>query len=274
MTGDRHRGRGPHGAVVGAVLAVALAAGCDLYTTVDPDRVGSIAADSLPFPAVVVGDTLRDSTGAVAPLTARVFAADGSPMPDAEVRWLALDSGIVVDSVTGVVRGTALRATGARVVALAGGLQSQPLTIFTTVAPTTLASAITVPADSTPTLALTVGFDVGTNQQVVPMRVLAITGSDTTAVRGWRVTYRIVGETPAFVDSLRLTVPNTLNRSTVAVTDAAGAAQRALRVFVPFVLLDPATDTATVTIEARASYRGMPLAGSPAQVRVFLRPAG
>ena len=41
--------------------------------TVDPDEIVAIEFPEPPAPAVVAGDTLRDSTGVVAPLTAIFF---------------------------------------------------------------------------------------------------------------------------------------------------------------------------------------------------------
>jgi hypothetical protein len=57
-----------------AVVVVVAACG-DL--SVDPDEVTAIVFDELPSPSIVAGDTLRDSTGAVAPLKARLFDAEG-----------------------------------------------------------------------------------------------------------------------------------------------------------------------------------------------------
>lgn len=254
--------------LVGVALLAATGA-CELYTSVDPDDVGAIALDTVPFPAVALNDSLRNEAGTVAPLRARVFDAAGNLLPQATVRWRALDSSVVVDPATGVVRGRSLTATaGARVIAEADSLQSQPVTLFVVRAPTTLSTTMGDTA-----IRFQVGSPTDVNQLAIPVRVTSRVATADSGVRGWVVRYAIVGSTPAFVDSLRLatTVPGTGPER--ALTDAAGLATRALRVFVPLNRQpDPVRDTATVVVQATATYRGQPLAGSPVRVRVRLRP--
>lgn len=267
----RRAGRAERGArrTLLGLLALAAAGGCDLYTSVDPDAVGSIAVDTLPFPAVVAGDTLRNEAGAVAPLRARVYDQSGGLLPQAEVRWTALDSGVTVDAASGIVRGAHLTgATGARIIAESGGLQSQPVALFVTRQPTAITTTI---GDTV--VRYRVGADVETNQLALPARVVARVGAADSAVRGWIVRYTLVGAAPSFADSVRLVAAAGTGRPGAAITDATGAATRSLRVFVPTARLpDPATDTATVVVEMSASWRGQPLPGSPRRVRVLLRP--
>ena|SRR5687767_2270374 len=92
-----------------------------------PGVPASLEFNGLPFPAIVAGDTLRDTSGVAAPLRARVFNFDNDEILDAPVRYASLDSRIVVDSVTGVVVAGPVSDTAARVIALIGALQSAPL---------------------------------------------------------------------------------------------------------------------------------------------------
>src|SRR3981081_3964751 len=84
----------------------------------------SIQFDSLAAPSVVVGDTLRDTTGAVIVPKVHAFNFKGEEILPAPVRFVSPDSGVVVDSLTGIVVADSLRSTPARIVATVGGLQA------------------------------------------------------------------------------------------------------------------------------------------------------
>src|SRR4051812_24537685 len=77
----------------------------------------SLQFDTLPAPSVVVGDTLRDTTGAVVRPVVHAFNFKGSEIVPAPVYFLSPDSGVTVDSATGIVIGDSLRTTPARIVA-------------------------------------------------------------------------------------------------------------------------------------------------------------
>ena len=55
-----------------AVVLAAVAGSCTEIGT-NPATVTALEFDSLPYPAVVTGDTLRDSLGNAAPLSATAF---------------------------------------------------------------------------------------------------------------------------------------------------------------------------------------------------------
>ena len=74
----------------------------------------SIQFDSLAAPSVVVGDTLRDRTGAVIRPTVHAFNFRGDEILPAPVRFQSPDSGVTVDSLTGIVVADSLRSTPAR----------------------------------------------------------------------------------------------------------------------------------------------------------------
>src|SRR3981081_4648548 len=84
----------------------------------------SIQFDSLAAPSVVVGDTLRDTTGAVILPKVHAFNFKGDEIALPPVRFVSPDSGVVVDSLTGIVFADSLRSTPARLVASVGGLQA------------------------------------------------------------------------------------------------------------------------------------------------------
>ena len=63
----------------------------------------SIQFDSLAAPSVVVGDTLRDTTGAVIVPVVRAFNFNGDEITPVTVRFQSPDSGLVVDSILDIV---------------------------------------------------------------------------------------------------------------------------------------------------------------------------
>ena len=85
----------------------------------------SLAFDRLPFTAVVLGDTLRDTSGAAVLPGAVVYGGDGSPIADAEISYLLLDRGATLVDGRWIV-GDSLGAT-VRVVAEAAGIPSLPV---------------------------------------------------------------------------------------------------------------------------------------------------
>jgi len=113
-----------HALIVAMAMAgVDAATACTKIPT-DANSVLSLALDSLPAPAVVLGDTLRDSTGRAAPLHATVYNFQGSVISNAPLTFEALDRGVTVDKVTGFAIGDSLRQTPARILISVGSLQA------------------------------------------------------------------------------------------------------------------------------------------------------
>ncbi|AHG90246.1 hypothetical protein J421_2709 [Gemmatirosa kalamazoonensis] len=94
-------------------LAIALAIGACVEIAVGPSGIASIRLLGVP-PSIILGDTLRDSTGAVVRLRAVAFGERGDTIGDAPFRFTALalprDTTeaqraipLVVDSLTGFV---------------------------------------------------------------------------------------------------------------------------------------------------------------------------
>jgi hypothetical protein len=120
--------------VAAAAVTLAIVAGCTDVST-DPEEVVSLEFPPLPAPSVVVGDTLRDTTGAVVPLSARAYNVRGEVIASAPISFTAADPGITIDG-EGRVLGDSIRASPSRVVATtAGGLQSAPQQISVVLRP-------------------------------------------------------------------------------------------------------------------------------------------
>src|SRR5438552_13890843 len=109
-------------AMVAAVSIVGAVACTDISGS--STSVLSIQFDTLPSPSVVLGDTLRDTTGAVVRPVVHAFNFKGAEIVPAPVYFLSPDSGVTVDSATGVIVGDSLRSTSARIIATAGKLQA------------------------------------------------------------------------------------------------------------------------------------------------------
>ena len=128
MSDATHRRGGRLAATGGAALA--LAAACSDVPT-DPAEPFSMSV-SLPFPAVVADDVLRDASGQEAPIQVTVYNGKGEIIPDAPVTYRLVDAepGIVVDAtgrVSAVRPASGELARDVRIVVDAGGLQSPPL---------------------------------------------------------------------------------------------------------------------------------------------------
>ncbi|HEX6315439.1 MAG TPA: hypothetical protein VFZ73_11295, partial [Gemmatimonadaceae bacterium] len=128
----------------GVIAAILLCAACIDLTT-DPDEIVAIEFSELPWPAVVAGDTLRDATGAAAPLTARLFDADGDVVTG-PVEFLVDRGGVrVINGVFLVADDTATESAG--LIASTSGIQSVVRQIEIVAAPDSLAADPVTPLE-------------------------------------------------------------------------------------------------------------------------------
>lgn len=244
-----------------ALLAVSvsiLTLSCD-REALGPETPVAVALESLPFPAVVAGDSLRDTTGAVVPVRAQVFNYLGEELPDIPLRYLILDRGATIDSVTGIVRGDSIRETPVRVVAFLDGLQTQSQPLFIVPAPDSL---LKTAGEDTLEYSL-VDTTVNVSAQLA-VRLLS-GGGTPVPVRGWIVSFEI---TSATSPALAVIIGDGTSESNIDTTSADGTASRRVRV-------RPEELTATadsVVLMATARYRGAHVRGSPARLVVHLRP--
>lgn len=257
-----------------ALYAVIVAvAGCSGAS--DPGAPFALEFLRFPWPSVVAGDTLRDSTGAVAPLRAGVFDADGQPLPSVAVTYIPLDSGVRVLP-SGRVVSTAWRTSPVRFVASAAGLQSRPLGLLVTRRPDTLRAAVDTPTvvsyDQPPSDPTNLSAPV---QVRLRSRQVVAGAPPDSVVQGWVVRFTLLRVPAAtLVDSVQLVsegaslggtgVTGRADRDT---TDASGAAGIRVRVFPR--LGQTATDS--VVLQASAEAFGRPVPGSPVRLVVRLR---
>jgi len=227
----------------GVALACAFAGCVDLSKPTD--GVFSLSDVQLPSPGVVMKDTMRDSTGQVAPLHAVAYGADGDSIP-ATVSFIVVDSG--AHTVGPLLIGDTVRSL-VHVIASTDAIQTRPVTFEVTLSPDTI-----VPNDSTvhhTAFSVLSGDSVATSAALTAL-VEHFGVSDTTAVNAVIVRYAITRAPPdnghgPSVLLMNGSVPS--DRDTTSL----GMAARSLRLRI-LALSNLTADTAVVT--ATASYRG------------------
>lgn len=248
----------------GALLAVALLSCSDLGT--DPQTVVALEFDSLPFPAMITGDTMRNAAGVATPLQAVAFNGLGDRIPDAAITYLSLDTGVTI-STEGFLRATR-RDGSVRLIASAAGLQSVARSVEVTRRPDTVLA---------PTREVTLEYalpDIATN--VAPELKLTLQSRDVAGgvspnVKGWLVRWRTVfrGDTLAPSDTTLVSIVDAANRrSELDTTKTDGGSSRRLRIRANGL---PATvDSFFVIAEVRA--RGALVPPAPIRFVVRVRP--
>jgi hypothetical protein len=220
----------------------------------------SIQFDSLAAPSVVVGDTLRDTTGKVIVPVVHAFNFKGEEILPAPVRFISPDSGVVVDSLTGIVVADSLRSTPARIVATVGGLQAIQK-VDVTLRPDSLSAVNGVDSLSYSLLDSTLN--------VSPMLTIKLThgvAPNDSAVKSYIVSFAIVSQSNPQLGQL---LDAAGKPSVVAVTDATGIAGRAIRLH-PLFLSSATTDS--IIVNATAKYRGTQVKGSPVRLVLKVKP--
>ena len=246
-----------------AALPLTLVAGAMLLACTDiptgTDDILSFQLNTLPSPSVVVGDTLRDTTGVVAPLTVTAFNYDNEEVEGITARFRALDARVRVDSVTGVVIGDTVSTTASRILATFEGF-----TAFLNV-PVTLRPDTIVPANDRDSLAYSLTDTTANLSNALGVRVLHGLTTQDSAVQFYRVAFEVVS--PADTALARL-VNDSRVRSTADTTGSDGVATRRLRIDVS--RLTAALDS--VIVRAHVRYRGQHVRGSPMRLVLKLKP--
>jgi hypothetical protein len=218
----------------------------------------SLQFDSLAAPSVVLGDTLRDTLGNVALPVVHAFNFRGDEIMSAPIWFQSPDSGVTVDSLTGIVVGDSLRSTQARIIATVAGLQAiQKLDV--TLRPDLIAAVNGLDSLSYSLLDTTVN--------VSPQLTVKLThglAPNDSAVKSYIVSFSIVSQSDPQLAQL---VNDGGRPSLVDTTNTDGIAGRAIRLH-PLFLSSP-NQVDSVIVNATAKYQGAPVAGSP--VRLVLR---
>lgn len=254
--------------VAAAVVAAAWVGACSDVGTA-PDGIVALAFDTLPYPSVVAHDTMRDSTGRAAPLSAVAYNADGDVIDKPAVRYIVLDTGVEV-SAQGYLIATTRTSGTVRVVAAAASLQSLQKTVTVTSEPDTFAAS----GATSDTLRYELP-DAATNVSKAMTVKLTRRDSLGTALNvpgflvSWLVTFR--GQTILKSDTTIASLwedPTSRRVSLVDTTGADGTAARTLRIRSGAL---PSTADSFV-VSASTRYRGEAVAGSPVKFVIHFRP--
>jgi hypothetical protein len=248
----------PASAATIAVAAIVAAVACTDISG-SSTSVLSIQFDSLPSPSVVLGDTLRDTTGAVALPVVHAFNFKGGEIIPAPVHFLSPDSGVTVDSATGVIVGDSLRSTPARIIATVGTLQAiqrvsvtlrPDLLQATNGRDSLLYSLIDTTLNVSPQLTVTLTHGVAPNDS---------------AVGSYLVSFAIVSQSDPQLGEL---VNDAKRASIVDTTNSTGVAGRAIRLHPLFLT----SQVDSIIVNATAKYRGVEVSGSPVRLVLLLKP--
>jgi hypothetical protein len=228
-----------------AALAV-LGAGClDLGT--DPNEIGAISFDGVPYPAVVAGDTLRNEAGQIVPLRATVLSGAGDTVANPEVQFFSRDTTVTLTA-DGRVIGRSTARGVARLFATVGSLQSVTREIEVTALPES--STVT----SAPDTLRVSSADTTNNSGDFRLRLVDASGA---GVKGFLVRYVLEfrGEVVAPGDTTRILLVNEAGRpSWVDTTDNNGDGARRVHVRVP--QLSGVSDSAVVRFRVSAGAYG------------------
>jgi hypothetical protein len=252
------------------VRLAAIAAACVIVGCTDingsADHVASLEFSTLPYPAVVAGDTLRDSLGVATPLRAVAYNGGGATIDDAELEYIALDTGLTITS-SGLV--IARRRSGSvPIIASSSALQSPRLTLQVARSPDSV--AISGKARDT----IIYDFNAPTSTPVSGDLGVKVITKDTTGgvtgTQGWIVSYQLAfrNATIAPGDTSVLWLSDGTKRSTLDTTATGGTAARKVRL--NLLGFPGGVDSATVTATVR--YKGQQVRGSPLRFVILLRP--
>ena len=235
--------------------------GCSACTNIptSDNAVLAIEIDTLPAPAVVVNDTLRDSTGKASPISARIFNFKGNVITTADVRFHALDRFVRVDSVTGFLIGDSVRTTPARIVVSVGTLQAIQ-SLFVTLRPDTVFGV-----NARDSLAYSLLDSTKNVSNALLVRVLHSLTSTDSAVNAYIVSFAIISPTDTLLAKLENDANLPSRRDT---TDGTGTASRKIR-------LNPVRLTAltdSIIVNATVKYRGAQVRGSPVRLVLKVKP--
>lgn len=206
----------------------------------------SVSPVRLPSPGVVVGDTMRDSTGVVAPLGVSAYGVSGDTLENVTPTFVVLDTGA---HLAGALLIGDQDGRSVRIVGTVEAVQTQPATVKVTLSPDTLVAADSVLQRRKYSL---VSGDTIVAAELATT-VFHRVGAITSGVEAVIVRYAIERSPPSNGNGLTLLLMNGNVASDRDTTDGGGRASRTAR----FRLLAKTTFTSdTASVTATASYRG------------------
>jgi hypothetical protein len=242
-------------------LIAATALGCGDVSG-GSSSVLSIQFDSLATPAVVLGDSLRDTTGAVFLPVVHAYNFSGDEILPSPAWFQSPDSGISVDSATGIIVGDSLR-TAARIIATVEGLQAIRRVDVT------LRPDLIVAVDGFDSLAYSLIDSTKNFSPTLTVKVTHGVAPNDSAVGSYIVSFNIVSQSDPNLAEL---INEAKIRSVVDTTDASGIAGRAIHLHPD--LINSASGVDSIVVNASARYHGALVAGSPVRLVLKVKQAG
>jgi len=229
-----------------------------------PKGAASISLLQLPSGYVVRGDVMRDSAGAAAKLAVLAYDGDGKPIEDVPAQFFIVDSNPAAHfDASGVLVGDRLGSI--RVIGQIGNLQTPLTSIPITLAPLTIA-----PVPIKDTLAAPLGSDSVSSIGHKALSAVVRAAGDT-VVPGVSVHFAITRTLASSSQGPAVYIGDAGGKPSIrdTTTDASGSASRTVYVLTrrladPGIVCGQKADT--VIVEASATYKGAPLAGSPARI--------
>ena len=253
-------------AAVMVTVATLAATGCTDINAAS-DHIAAIEFDSLPFPAVIAGDSLRDSLGLAAPLRAIAFNGSGAVITNPAIQYITLDTGVTIGANNFLV--SQRRSGSIRLVASSTTIQSATKTLLVARRP----DSVIVVGKLRDTLRYVVPDNATTNTSpALGVRLVTRDTADgVTATQGWLVSYQAFfgGKVIAPGDtSAAFLVGDGVQRTSLDTTGADGAASRRVRVR-PIGIT---SQLDSVVVIATVRYRGAAVRGSPVRFVLLVRP--
>lgn len=248
-------------------LAGAAAVGSCTDINVAAGHVASLSFDSLPSPAVVAGDTLRDSLGRAAPLRAVAFNGSGDIIAQPDIQYISLDTGVTIGPGNFLV--SQRRLGTVRLVANTATVQSAVRPLLVARQP----DSVVVTGKLRDTLNYLLP-DNATSNMTAALSVRVLTRDTTggiTSTQGWIVSYQAfhAGKAVAAGDTSSVfLVGNGTQRTWIDTTGTDGTAARNVRVRPIGITTVPDS----VVVIATVRFRGAAVRGSPVRFVILVRP--
>ena len=236
-----------------------------------PSGAASISTLLLPSPSVVLGDVMRDSNGAPAPISVVAYDANNSPVPGLTAQFFITDSLHAAhldnkNEIVGDKIGTV------RVLGQIGSLQTAAVSIPVTYAPDHIKIVGTADSVVAP-LSRDSATSIGTVSLPVSVRSVGDSASQGFIV-SYTITYAPVTAASSKSAAVYL-VSDAGAAATADTTDASGSA--GVKVLVNSLYLAARdsiyanTKPESVVVLASTKYKGVPVGGSPAKFVIKLR---
>jgi hypothetical protein len=274
------RGRPLRALAAGSLVVAGMALATCTQVPTDSSAAFSLAVDSAPSPSVVAGDTLRDTTGVVHPLTARAYNVQDQVLTNLLVRFISLTPTQLAIDAHNYALGSPAGDSVARIVADANGLQSLPFTLPVVRRPDSILYA---DSDSITTMALSLtsaDSDISLGLAIFLKHIPDSVGADS-ITRTYIVHYQIIYPasaaagtgTPSDTALFAYLVDGAGNPARTDTTDVNGLATRQVKFRQPIVITPGTQDS--IVVVATALYRKNPVARSPLRFVVhYTAPSG